>query len=295
MNINATSKVDKNIRRINIICLIIVLLLILVPMIYVLLASFMAPETLVNKGISLNPDDWTIEGYRRVFNDKAIIRGFINSLLYSLSFAILNVLVTMMAAYPLSRDDLLFKKGIYVFFVITMFFGGGLVPTYILIKNLGMLDTVWALILPGCLSVFNLFLAQVYIKTLPAEMIEAAKVDGASDIQVFAKIILPLSKSIMFVIFLYSFVGMWNSYFDAMIYIKSPELEPLQIVLRKILVQNQPNMNMIGQQTAMAELKKIAELIKYSTIVVSSVPLIVMFPFFQKYFEKGISVGAVKG
>lgn len=295
MNVNSMTRVDKNIRRINIICLVVILLLILVPMIYVLLASFMAPDTLLSKGVSLNPADWTVEGYRRVFSDKSILRGFFNSLLYSLSFAILNVVVTMMAAYPMSRDDLVFKKGIYVFFVITMFFGGGLVPTYLLVKNLGMLDTVWALILPGCLSVFNLFLAQVYIKTLPKEMIEAAKVDGASEIQVFTKIIVPLSKSIMFVIFLYSFVGMWNSYFDAMIYIKSPELEPLQIVLRKILVQNQPNMNMIGQQTAMAELKKIAELVKYSTIVVSSVPLIVMFPFFQKYFEKGISVGAVKG
>lgn len=295
MNVNSMTRVDKNIRRINIICLVIILLLIVVPMVYVLLASFMAPDTLINKGISLNPSDWTVEGYKRVFGDKSIIRGFINSLMYSFSFAALNVIVTMMAAYPMSRDDLLFKKGIYVFFVITMFFGGGLVPTYLLIKDLGMLDTVWALILPGCLSVFNLFLAQVYIKTLPKEMIEAAKVDGASEIQVFVKLILPLSKSIMFVIFLYSFVGMWNSYFDAMIYIKSPELEPLQIVLRKILVQNQPNMNMIGQQTAMAELKKIAELVKYSTIVVSSVPLIVMFPFFQKYFEKGISVGAVKG
>ena len=295
MNVNSMTRVDKTIRRINIICLVIILLLIVVPMVYVLLASFMAPDTLINKGISLNPSDWTVEGYKRVFGDKSIIRCFINSLMYSFSFAALNVIVTMMAAYPMSRDDLLFKKGINVFFVITMFFGGGLVPTYLLIKDLGMLDTVWALILPGCLSVFNLFLAQVYIKTLPKEMIEAAKVDGASEIQVFVKLILPLSKSIMFVIFLYSFVGMWNSYFDAMIYIKSPELEPLQIVLRKILVQNQPNMNMIGQQTAMAELKKIAELVKYSTIVVSSVPLIVMFPFFQKYFEKGISVGAVKG
>ena len=295
MNVNSMTRVDKNIRRINIICLVIILLLILVPMIYVLLASFMAPDTLLSKGVSLNPADWTVEGYRRVFSDKSILRGFFNSLIYSFGFATLNVVVTMMAAYPMSRDDLVFKKGIYVFFVIPMFFGGGLVPTYLLVKNLGMLDTVWALILPGCLSVFNLFLAQVYIKTLPKEMIEAAKVDGASEIQVFTKIIVPLSKSIMFVIFLYSFVGMWNSYFDAMIYIKSPELEPLQIVLRKILVQNQPNMNMIGQQTAMAELKKIAELVKYSTIVVSSVPLIVMFPFFQKYFEKGISVGAVKG
>ncbi|WP_073998684.1 carbohydrate ABC transporter permease [Anaerococcus urinomassiliensis] len=295
MNTLNLTKTDKKLRRVNIVCLIIILLLILVPMVYVLLASFMSPDVLLSKGISLKPSDWSTEGYKRVFADKSILRGFINSFIYSLSFGVLNVAVTMMAAYPMSREDLLFKKGIYTFFIITMFFGGGLVPTYLLIKDLGMLDTIWALIIPGCFSVFNLFLAQVYIKSLPQEMIEAAKVDGANDFQIFAKVILPLSKSIMFVIFLYSFVGMWNSYFDAMIYIKSPELEPLQLVLRKILVQNQPNMNMIGSQTAMAELKKIAELIKYATIVVSSVPLIVMFPFFQKYFEKGISLGSVKG
>lgn len=295
MNTLNLTKTDKKLRRVNIVCLIIILLLILVPMVYVLFASFMSPDVLLNKGISLKPEDWSIEGYKKVFADKSILRGFVNSFIYSLSFGVLNVAVTMMAAYPMSRNDLLFKKGIYIFFIITMFFSGGLVPTYLLIKDLGMLDTIWALIIPGCFSVFNLFLAQVYIKSLPQEMIEAAKVDGANDFQIFAKVIIPLSKSIMFVIFLYSFVGMWNSYFDAMIYIKSPELEPLQLVLRKILVQNQPNMNMIGSQTAMAELKKIAELIKYATIVVSSVPLIVMFPFFQKYFEKGISLGSVKG
>ncbi|MDO5047563.1 MAG: carbohydrate ABC transporter permease [Anaerococcus sp.] len=295
MNDISLTKLDKRLKFVNIIGLILLVLIILVPMVYILFASFMNPDVLLSKGISLDPKDWSLEGYKRVFSDMSIIRGFINSFLYSLSFAILNVLVTMMAAYPLSKDDLVFKKGIYIFFAITMFFGGGLVPTYLLIKSLGMLDTVWALILPGALSVFNLFLAQVYIKTLPKEMIEAAKVDGANEFQIFFRIIAPLSKSIMFVIFLYSFVGMWNSYFDAMIYIKSPELEPLQLVLRKILVQNEPNMNMIGAQTAMAELKRIAELVKYSTIVVSSLPLIVMYPFFQKYFEKGISVGAVKG
>lgn len=289
------TKFDRNMKRVNALCMVLIVLLILVPMVYILFASFMSPDVLLTKGISLNPSDWTTEGYKKVFNDESIIRGFINSFLYSLSFGALNVIVTMMAAYPMSKDDLVFKKGIYVFFAITMFFGGGLVPTYLLIKNLGMLDSVWALILPGCLSVFNLFLAQVYVKALPKEMIEAAKVDGASEFQIFFKIVLPLSKAIMFVIFLYSFVGMWNSYFDAMIYIKSPELEPLQLVLRKILVQNEPNMNMIGAQTAMAELKRIAELVKYATIVVSSLPLIVMYPFFQKYFERGIAVGAVKG
>ncbi|HJG48915.1 MAG TPA: carbohydrate ABC transporter permease [Facklamia tabacinasalis] len=286
---------DSFFKIINTILLLLVVISIVLPVVYIIAASFMNPTVLINEGISFDPNDWTIEGYLRVLADSSIIRGFINSFLYSLGFGLMNVLVTMSAAYPMSRKDLLFKKPLIAFFVITMFFGGGLVPTYLLIRNLGMLDTPWALILPGSLSVSHLLLATVFVRGLPDEMMEAAKIDGANDIQIFIKMILPLSKPIMFVIFLYSFVGMWNSYFDAMIYISSPELEPLQLVLRRILVQNQPQSNMIGAQTAMAEMQKIAELIKYATIVVSSAPLLIMFPFFQKYFEEGVIQGSIKG
>ncbi len=286
---------DSFFKIINTILLLLVVISIVLPVVYIIAASFMNPTVLINEGISFDANDWTIEGYLRVLADSSIIRGFINSFLYSLGFGLMNVLVTMSAAYPMSRKDLLFKKPLIAFFVITMFFGGGLVPTYLLIRNLGMLDTPWALILPGSLSVSHLLLATVFVRGLPDEMMEAAKIDGANDIQIFIKMILPLSKPIMFVIFLYSFVGMWNSYFDAMIYISSPELEPLQLVLRRILVQNQPQSNMIGAQTAMAEMQKIAELIKYATIVVSSAPLLIMFPFFQKYFEEGVIQGSIKG
>lgn len=286
---------DSFFKIINTILLLLVVISIVLPVVYIIAASFMNPTVLINEGISFDANDWTIEGYLRVLADSSIIRGFINSFLYSLGFGLMNVLVTMSAAYPMSRKDLLFKKPLIAFFVITMFFGGGLVPTYLLIRNLGMLDTPWALILPGSLSVSHLLLATVFVRGLPDEMMEAAKIDGANDIQIFIKMILPLSKPIMFVIFLYSFVGMWNSYFDAMIYISSPELEPLQLVLRRILVQNQPQSNMIGAQTAMAEMQKIAELIKYATIVVSSAPLLIMFPFFQKYFEEGVIKGSIKG
>lgn len=286
---------DSFFKIINSILLLLVVVSIVLPVIYIIAASFMNPTVLINEGISFDANDWTVEGYLRVLADSSIIRGFINSFLYSLGFGLMNVLVTMSAAYPMSRKDLLFKKPLIAFFVITMFFGGGLVPTYLLIRNLGMLDTPWALILPGSLSVSHLLLATVFVRGLPDEMMEAAKIDGANDIQIFIKMILPLSKPIMFVIFLYSFVGMWNSYFDAMIYISSPELEPLQLVLRRILVQNQPQSNMIGAQTAMAEMQKIAELIKYATIVVSSAPLLIMFPFFQKYFEEGVIQGSIKG
>lgn len=286
---------DSFFRIINTILLMLVVISIVLPVVYIIAASFMNPTVLINEGISFDVNDWTVEGYLRVLADSSIIRGFINSFLYSFGFGVMNVLVTMSAAYPMSRKDLLFKKPLIAFFVITMFFGGGLVPTYLLIRNLGMLDTPWALILPGSLSVSHLLLATVFVRGLPDEMMEAAKIDGANDIQIFIKMILPLSKPIMFVIFLYSFVGMWNSYFDAMIYISSPQLEPLQLVLRRILVQNQPQSNMIGAQTAMAEMQKIAELIKYATIVVSSAPLLIMFPFFQKYFEEGVIQGSIKG
>lgn len=286
---------DRFFKLINSLLLVLVIASILLPVLYILAASFMDPTVLINQGISLDVSDWTLDGYMRVLSDSSILRGFINSFIYSLGFGVMNVLITMTAAYPMSRPDLMFRKPLMIFFGITMFFGGGLVPTYLLIRNIGLLNSPWALILPGCLSVGNLLLATVFVRGLPDEMLEAAKIDGANYIQVFIKLILPLSKPIMFVVFLYSFVAMWNSYFEAMIYISNPDLEPLQLVLRRILVQNQPQTNMIGSQTAMAEMQKIAELIKYSTIVVSSAPLLIMFPFFQKYFEEGVVQGAIKG
>ncbi len=286
---------DRFFKLINSLLLMLVIASILLPVLYILAASFMDPTVLINQGISLDVSDWTVDGYMRVLSDSSILRGFVNSFIYSLGFGVMNVLITMTAAYPMSRPDLMFRKPLMIFFGITMFFGGGLVPTYLLIRNIGLLNSPWALILPGSLSVGHLLLATVFVRGLPNEMLEAAKIDGANDIQVFIKLILPLSKPIMFVVFLYSFVGMWNSYFEAMIYISNPDLEPLQLVLRRILVQNQPQTNMIGSQTAMAEMQKIAELIKYSTIVVSSAPLLIMFPFFQKYFEEGVVQGAIKG
>lgn len=255
----------------------------------------MDPQALISKGISFDPKDWTIEGYQRVFSDQSILRGFLNSLFYSFSFAAITVMISVMTAYPLSKKDLVGKKWINAFLVFTMFFGGGLVPTYLLVKDLGMLNTVWAIIIPGAVNVWNIILARTYFQGLPDELVEAAVMDGANDLQIFIKIMLPLAKPIMFVLFLYAFVGQWNSYFDAMIYIKDPDLEPLQLVLRKILIQSEPAKDMIGAQAAMNELKRIAEMIKYATIVISSLPLIVMYPFFQKYFDKGIMAGSLKG
>ncbi|EOT30020.1 carbohydrate ABC transporter permease [Enterococcus saccharolyticus] len=295
MNMEMYSKFDKRMLWVNRIIVLFLVLITIVPLLYVVIASFMDPTTLINKGISLNPADWTVQGYKRVFADGAIIRGFINSLLYSFSFSLLTVFVTMITAYPLSRSDLYGRGAIMTFFVITMFVGGGLIPTYLLIRDLGMLDTIWAIILPGALNVWNIIIARTYFSALPRELSEAATIDGANEIQILFKVMLPLAKPIMFVLFLYAFVGQWNAYFDAMIYLKSPDLQPLQLVLRNILIQNQPSQDMVGANTAMAEMKQLAELIKYSTIVISSLPLIVMYPFFQKYFDKGVLVGSIKG
>ncbi|HIF1846765.1 TPA: carbohydrate ABC transporter permease [Enterococcus faecium] len=292
---SALSKIDRQILWLNRVIVTFLVVITIVPLIYVLVASFMDPATLINKGISFNPKDWTTQGYQRVLADDSILRGFINSLFYSFSFSLLTVFITMITAYPLSRPNLAGKKIIMTFFVITMFVGGGLIPTYLLVKNLGMLDSVWAIIVPGAINVWNIILARTYFSALPKELSEAATIDGANDLQILFKVMLPLAKPIMFVLFLYAFVGQWNSYFDAMIYIKDPDLQPLQLVLRNILIQNQPSQDIVGANTAMAEMKQIAELIKYATIVISSLPLIIMYPFFQKYFDKGVLVGSVKG
>lgn len=270
-------------------------LAVLIPLIYVVLASFIDPVVLTNQGISFNPDDWTLEGYRRVFEDDMIIRGFINSFIYSTSFAVFSTFICLLAAYPLSIPQFVGRKTLNTFFVITMFFGGGLMPTYLLVSNMGLIDNPLSIILPGAVNVWNIILVRTYYKTIPNELREAAELDGASHIQYFFKVLLPVCKPIIAVLVLYQFVAMWNSYFDAMIYLEDQSLQPLQLVIRSILVQNTPRPGMVADAQNAAMMAKIAEQLKYSTIVISSLPLLVMYPFFQKYFEKGVVMGSVKG
>ncbi|MGI8387131.1 MULTISPECIES: carbohydrate ABC transporter permease [unclassified Robertmurraya] len=293
MNIKYT-RMDRMILTLNNIFLFLAVLVVLVPLVYVVLASFMDPTVLLNKGISFNLSDWSLKGYKLILGNDAMLKGFINSILYSVGFAVVTVVVSLFAAYPLSVNGFVGKNFFMTMFIITMFFSGGLIPTYLLVKDLGMLNTIWAIILPGAINVWNIILARTYFKGIPYELHEAAKVDGASDLLIFFKIVLPLSKPIIFVLAMYAFVGQWNSYFDAMIYLDDPNLHPLQLVLRSILIQNSTDPGMISDQLAMAELKKLSEMIKYSSIVISSLPLIVMYPFFQKYFEKGVMVGSLK-
>lgn len=270
-------------------------LVIFVPLVYVVMASFMDPNVLNNQGISFRFQDWTLDAYRRVLENEMIWRGFGNSLFYSVAFAFISVLVTLLAAYPMSKKEFVGRNFFNVIFIITMFFGGGLIPTFILINNLRLVNTVWAVLLPGAFNVWNMILARTYYQSIPGELREASELDGASEVQHFFKIMLPVCKPIIAVLALWSFVGMWNSYFDAMIYLNDANLQPLQLVLRSILVQNTPQPGMIADIQSTAEMSKVAELLKYATIVVSSLPLLIMYPFFQKYFDSGIMAGSIKG
>lgn len=268
---------------------------IILPIIYIIFASFVDPVTLQNSGITFDVSKWTLTAYERVLSNHAIWTGFRNSLLYSLIFVVISVAVTMLAAYPMAQDDLKGRKFFNTFFMITMFFNGGLIPTYILIVNLNLLDSMWAVILPGAFSVWNMVIARTYYKGTPKELREAAEIDGATEMQFFTRILLPVCTPIIATLAMWQLVAMWNSYFDAMIYLNSADKYPLQLVLRSILIQNQPEQGMIADMQSTAARAQLAELLKYATIIISSIPLLLMYPFLQKYFSSGIMAGSVKG
>ena len=268
---------------------------IILPVIYIILASFIDPITLQNSGLTFDFSKWTLTAYERVMSNAQIWTGFKNAMIYSVLFTIISVMVTLLAAYPMSRPDFKGKGFFNVMFVITMFFSGGLIPTYLLISNLGMLDTIWAILIPGAFSVWNMIIARTYYMGIPHDMQEAAEIDGASEMVYFFKILLPLCMPIIATIAMWQFVGMWNSYFDAMIYLNDEAKQPLQLVLRAILIQSQPEPGMVSDMQSTAARAQLAELLKYATIIISSIPLMILYPFFQKYFDSGIMAGAVKG
>ena len=286
---------DKMLLLIGYILLGLFVLAIIIPMLYIVFASFMDPVTLQNKGLTFDFSKWTLTAYERVISNKQIWVGFKNAIIYSLAFTFVSVVVTLLAAYPMSRSDFKGRGFFNVLFMITMFFGGGLIPTYLLISKLGLLDTIWAIILPGAFSVWNMIIARTYYQGIPAELKEAASVDGANEIVYYFRILLPVCTPVIAVLALWQFVGMWNSYFDAMIYLNDANKQPLQLVLRSILIQNQPESGMISDMQSTAQRAQLAELLKYATIIISSLPLLVMYPFFQKYFDSGIMAGSVKG
>lgn len=274
-------------------------LLILYPILYIIGCSFSSPTALINGKVVLWPVDFSLMGYDAVFNQPSVWSGYRNSFIYTAVGTVLSVAVTMCAAFPLTRKEFPAKKFFTWLFTVTMFIGGAMIPQYLLVKGLGLMDTMWAIIIPSLFSAWSVIIARTFItSSLPEELYEAAVVDGCGYIRYFVKMVIPLSKALIAVLALSYATGMWNSYFSALLYISDSAKFPLQIILRNILIQNTVDMSSltagINVQDMMAR-QYISELLKYSLIVVSSLPLLIIYPFIQKYFIKGVMVGSIKG
>ncbi len=270
------------------------------PLYFVIISSISDPIEVSAGKVVLTPVGFTWDGYTEVFKTKTVMRGFRNSLIITGMGTFINLLVTIPTSYALSRPDFSLKRPITLFYILTMFVGGGMMPTYVIVRDTGLLDTWWALILPGCLGVYNMIVARTFFKTnIPLELMEAAKLDGCGNTKFFIYIVLPLSGAITAILCLYYGVGHWNSYFSALIYIQKRELWPLQMELRNILVLNS-NVQTKALMTEEELLEKkrleaLKEMMKYSLIIISSIPVLIIYPFVQKHFVKGVMIGSVKG
>jgi putative aldouronate transport system permease protein len=272
-----------------------ILVILLYPIIFVLSASISDPSAIMAGKVVLFPVGFTLKAYQAVANYPKIWVGFSNSLFYTVVGTLVNLVVTILAGYALSRKDLVGRNFFIFLFAFTMLFSGGIVPTYLVVNQLGLINTRWALILPQALSVWNLIIAITFFRTsIPIELLEAAQLDGCSDFQYLTRVVIPLSAPIVAVLALFYAVGHWNEYFSALLYLSKPELYPLQIILRAILVQNQVDFTMIDVRSYQA-IQGMRELLKYALIVVASTPVLIIYPFVQKYFVKGVMIGSLKG
>ncbi|MDR0568947.1 MAG: carbohydrate ABC transporter permease [Spirochaetaceae bacterium] len=271
-------------------------LIVLYPCVFVISASFSSGSAVQAGRVVLLPVDFSLSGYQTVFNTGNIWIGFRNSILYTLFGTGINIIMTMTAAYCLSRTDVPGRNIFMLLFTFTMFFNGGMIPTYMLIQNLGMLNTPWSLLIPGAIGVYNMIIARTFIQnSIPGELLDAAKIDGCSDFGYYVKIVLPLSKAIIAVLVLFYGVGHWNAFFNPMIYLNNKALYPLTIFLRDILMATQIDPSTISDPEAQLRLAEAAAVIKYALIVVTLIPVIIIYPFVQKYFVKGVMIGSVKG
>lgn len=289
---------DKIVYFLNDILLLCFGLIVLYPIIYVVSCSFSSGEALLGGKVRLLPVGFTFEGYKTVFGYTSIWVGYKNTVIYTFIGVIISVIMTLLAAYPLSRDDFKGKKFFTILFVFTMMFSGGMIPSYLLVKNLKLLDTMWSVILPGCVSAYNVVVARTFFKqSIPKELLEAAEMDGCSDFRFFTKIVVPLSKAIIAVMCLWCAMPLWNGYFNAMIYLNSEDKYTLQLVLRRILLMSKVDLTNIGSVDLdlIAKNQYLSEMLKYGTIVLSTLPLMFLYPFIQKHFAKGVMIGSVKG
>jgi putative aldouronate transport system permease protein len=277
------------------ITLTIVLLVVLYPIVYVFSASFSSPLAVSSGKVWLFPVDFSLRGYEVMLGDKQIITGYANSLYYTFFGTIISVLLTISVAYPLSRPKLFGRNFLMFFITFTMIFSGGLIPTYMVVKELGMLNTRWALIIPGAVAAFFVIIARTFFQlNIPEELAEAAELDGCSDLNFLFKVVIPLSGPIIAVLALMYAVGQWNAYFDALIYLKTATLQPLQLVLRTILILNISGGGAVDAATLLKR-RELADLLKYVVVVVGSLPVLMIYPFVQRYFVKGMLIGSIKG
>ncbi|SEG43672.1 carbohydrate ABC transporter permease [Paenibacillus sp. UNC499MF] len=270
--------------------------IVLYPLVFVLVASFSSPEAVMRGEVWLWPKDITWMGYTKIFQNNEILTGYLNTIVYTVVGTAINLILSVAAAYPLSRKDFAGRNAISALMVFTMFFSGGMVPTYLLVKNLGMLNTMWALIIPGAVSVYNIIIMRTFFQSsIPGEMQEAASIDGCSNLGILWKIVLPLSMPIIAVMILFYSVGHWNSYFSGLMYLTDRDKYPLQLFLREILIQGQmQEMLGVGDDSHARNVME-GEAIKYAVVIVANLPVLMLYPFLQRYFVKGVMIGSVKG
>ncbi|MEA0554151.1 carbohydrate ABC transporter permease [Lysinibacillus irui] len=289
------SKGDRAFTIFNYIFLAIVALVVLYPLIFVLSASLSNPEYVISGDIWLWPKEFTVEAYQKVFQNPDITNGFVNTLKYTFFGTLLNIFMTICAAYPLSRRNLKGKGFIMAFMVFTMFFSGGLIPTYLLIRDLGMINTFWVMIIPNAVAVWNIIIMRTFFQSIPYELEESAMIDGAGNFRILWSIVLPLSLPVMAVMVLFYAVGHWNSYFQALIYLQDQDKFPLQLILRQILIQGQADDMIKATSESFLAQKLSVEGLKYAVLIVANLPMLMLYPFLQRYFVKGVMIGSLKG
>lgn len=295
-NVIRESRGDRIFNACVIVMMILVILIIAYPLYFVIIAAVSSPNAVNSGQVLLWPKDLTLNGFKKILEYEPIWTGYANSVFYTVVGTLINLVFTLPAGYAFSRKNLRGRRPLMLLFTFTMFFGGGMIPTYLVIKNLGMLDSVWAMLLPGACSVYNIIVTKTFMEnSIPEELIDASRIDGCTDFGTFFNIVMPLSKPIIAVMTLFYAIGHWNSYFDALLYLNDEKKYPLQMVLRELLLMNQVGSGMTGgDMSSIAERAQLAEQMKYGVIIVATLPMMLMFPFVIKHFKKGVMVGSIK-
>jgi putative aldouronate transport system permease protein len=280
----------------NTVFLLLVMVVVLYPLYYIIIASFSDPD-LINAGkVWLFPRGLTLAGYKRLFSTSIIWVGYKNTIVYTLVGTAINIALTIPAAYTLSRKDVVGRDFLMILITITMFFSGGLIPRYLVVKNLGLINKIWCMVLPNAVMAWNLIVSRTFFRsTIPDELLEASRMDGCGNGRFFASVVLPLSPAIISVMVLFYAVFHWNAFFDALMFLREESRHPLQLILREILTASEVDSSMIDNADELVEMMRMADLLRFGVIIVSSVPVLGLYPFIQRYFVRGVMIGAIKG